>query len=105
MIVFCPRVHHLWGRTLNKYHQDACAVAYADDGCIKVKLSVTLEVLSDVKYVIKEDAVLDLNFDKTKILVKGVSAADVHVAAQRMLNTDLPLAHLSPLRSPSSCCL
>jgi hypothetical protein len=27
MIVFCLSVHHLWGRTLNKHHQDACAVA------------------------------------------------------------------------------
>jgi hypothetical protein len=37
MIVFCLSVHHLWGLTLNKYHQDACAVAYADDGYIKAK--------------------------------------------------------------------
>jgi hypothetical protein len=48
MIVFCLSVHHLWGRTLNKHHQDTCAVAYADDGCIKANLSVALEVLSDV---------------------------------------------------------
>jgi hypothetical protein len=60
-------------------------VAYADDGYIKAKLSVALEVLSDVKHVLKEDAGLDLNFDKTKILVKGISAADAHAAAQRML--------------------
>ena len=73
MIVFCLSVHHLWGRTLNKQHQDACAVAYADDGYIKANLSVALEVLSDVKHVIKEDAGLDLNFDKTKIVVKGIS--------------------------------
>ena len=46
MIVFCLSVHHLWGRNLNKNHQDACAVAYADDGYIKAKLSVALEVLS-----------------------------------------------------------
>jgi hypothetical protein len=51
MIVLCLSVHHLWGRTLNKHHQDACAVAYVyDDGYIKVKLSVALEVLSDIKY-------------------------------------------------------
>jgi hypothetical protein len=31
MIIFCLSVHHLWGRTLAKYHQDACAVAYAND--------------------------------------------------------------------------
>ena len=29
MIVFCLTVHHLWGRTLNKHHQEACVVAYA----------------------------------------------------------------------------
>ena len=74
MIVFCLTVHHLWGRTLNKHHQDACAVAYADDGYIKAKLSVALEVLSDIKHVLKEDAGLSLNFDstqksKTKFLV------------------------------------
>ena len=50
MIVFCLSVHHLWGRTLAIYNQDACAVAYADDGYIKAKLSVALEVLSDLKH-------------------------------------------------------
>ena len=39
MIVFCHSIHHLWGRTLNTYYQDVCAVAYADDGYIKSKLS------------------------------------------------------------------
>jgi hypothetical protein len=63
-------VHHLWGRTLNKHHQE-CAVAYADDAYIK-------------------------------ILVKGISAADAHAAAQRMLNADPSLAHLRPLLSPAS---
>jgi hypothetical protein len=77
-------------------------VAYADDGYIKAKLSVALEVLSDVKHVLKEDAGLDLDFDKTKILVMGISAADAHAAAQRMLTADLSLAHLSPLLSPAS---
>jgi hypothetical protein len=73
-----------------------------DDGYIKAKLSVALEVLSDVKHVLKEDAGLNLNFDKTKILVKGISAADAHVAAQLVFNADLSLTHLSPLLSPSS---
>jgi hypothetical protein len=72
------------------------------DGEIKAKLSVALEVLSDVKHVLKEDAGLDLNFDKTKILVKGISAADAHAAAQNMINADLSLAHLSPMLSPAS---
>ena len=83
-------VHHLWVRTLNKHPQDACAVAYTNDGYIKAKLSVTLEVLSDIKHVLKEDGGLSLNFDstqksKTKFLVKGISAADAHAAAMRML--------------------
>ena len=74
MITFCLTIHHLWGRTLDKHNQDACAVAYADDGYIKAKLSVALEVLSDIKLVLQEDAGLDIN-DKTKILVKGITAA------------------------------
>jgi hypothetical protein len=41
-------------------------------------------------------------FDKTKILVKGISGADSHAAAQRMLNADPSLEHLSPLLSPAS---
>ena len=47
-------------------------------------------MLSDIKHVLKEDAGLSLNFDstqksKTKLLVKGISAADAHAAAMRML--------------------
>jgi hypothetical protein len=38
MIAFCLSIHHLWGHTLAKHYQDACAVAYADDGYIKAKL-------------------------------------------------------------------
>jgi hypothetical protein len=41
------------------------------------KLSIALEVLSDIKHVLQEDAGLTLNFDstqksKTKFLVKGI---------------------------------
>ncbi len=107
MMVFCLSVHHIWGRTLAKHHKDACAVAYADDGYIKAKLSFALEVLSDLKHVLKEDAGLSLNFDstqksKTKFLVKGISADDAHAAALRMLAADPSLAHLSPLLSSAS---
>jgi hypothetical protein len=101
MIAFCLSIHHLWGRTLAKHYQDACAIAYADDGYIKAKLSVALEVLSDINHVLREDAGLDLN-DKTKILVKGISAAEAHTAAQRMLTADPSLAHLGPLLAPKS---
>jgi hypothetical protein len=101
MIAFCLSIHHLWGRTLAKHYQDACAVAYADDGYIKAKLSVALEVLSDIKHVLREDAGLDLN-DKTKILVKSISAAEAHTAAQRLLTADPSLAHLGPLLAPTA---
>jgi hypothetical protein len=70
----------LWGRTLNKHNKDACAAAHSEDS-FKAKLSIALEVLSDIKCVLKEDDDLALNFDKTKILVKGISAADAHAAA------------------------
>ena len=50
MMIFCLSVHHIWGSTLAKHHQDACAVAYADDGYIKAKLSVALDCLSPSRY-------------------------------------------------------
>ena len=53
----------------DKHHQDACAVAYADDSYIKAKLSVALEVLSDIKHVLKEDAGLALNDDRSFIVL------------------------------------
>jgi hypothetical protein len=40
MIIFCLTVQHLWVRTLNQHQQDACAVAFADDGCNKANLSI-----------------------------------------------------------------
>ena len=45
-------------------------VAYADDGYIKGKLSVTLQVLVEINHVFKEDASLELNISKTAILHK-----------------------------------
>lgn len=100
-IAFCLSIHHLWGRTLEKHQQDACAVAYADDGHIKTKLSVALEVLLDRRDVLRKDAGLDLNFGKTQILVKGISAADEYAAVQRMLAADPSVLHLSLLLSPA----
>ena len=58
-------------------------------------------MLSDIKQVLKEVNGLSLN-DKTKILVKGISAADAHAAAHRLLIADPSLVHLSPLLSPAS---
>jgi hypothetical protein len=48
-------------------------IAYTDDGYIKAKLNVALQVLTDLKHVFKEDAGLDLNVSKTSILHKDVT--------------------------------
>ena len=47
--------------------------SYTDDGYIRTKLSVTLQVLSDLKYVLKEDAGLKLNVYKMVILTKVIT--------------------------------
>ena len=47
-----------WGRTLAKYPH---VIPYADDVYITVKMSVSLQVLTDLKDVPKEDTGLDLN--------------------------------------------
>ena len=72
MLVFNLTIHHLWGRVLSKFPGDR-VVAYVDDGYIKAKLSVSLQVLTELKRVFKEDAGLGLNIHKTSVLPKGVS--------------------------------
>jgi hypothetical protein len=73
MLIFNLTIHHLWGRVLAKF-QEARAIVYVDDGYIKAKLSITLQVLSELKPVFKTDAGLELNVSKTSILPKGVTA-------------------------------
>ena len=51
--------------------QEARAIAYADDGCIKGRLSVALHVLAELKRVLKEDTGLELNVSKTSILPRA----------------------------------
>jgi hypothetical protein len=41
---------------------------YADDGYIKTKLSVALQVLAELKHILKQDTGLELNVSKTSIL-------------------------------------
>jgi hypothetical protein len=53
MLIFILTIHHLWGRVLDKF-QETRAVAYVDDGYIKGKLSVTLQVLAELKRVLKQ---------------------------------------------------
>ena len=55
MLIFNLTVHHMWGRVLAKF-QGARAVAYVDDAYIKGNLSVVLQVLTERKCVLKEDA-------------------------------------------------
>jgi hypothetical protein len=73
MLIFNLTIHHLWGRVLAKF-PEARAIVYADDGYIKTKLSIALQVLAEFKAVFKTDAGLELNVNKTSILPgKGVS--------------------------------
>jgi hypothetical protein len=82
MLIFNLTIHHLWGRVLAKF-QEARAVAYADDGYIKAKLSVALQVLAELKAVFKADAGLELNVSKTSILPsKGVTVQSVFDMSQ-----------------------
>ena len=54
------------GRVLAKF-QEAQTVECADDGYIKGKLSVVLQVLAELKHVLKQDAGLELIVSKTSI--------------------------------------
>ncbi len=62
MLIFnlTVHLHHIWGRVLAKF-QGSRTVAYADDGYIKGKLSDVLQVLAELKRVLKEDAGLEVN--------------------------------------------
>jgi hypothetical protein len=94
MLVFNLTTLHLWGRTLAKYPQ-APALAYADDGYIKARMSVALQVLAELKHVLKEDADLDLNVSKTSLLPKGVTQQAVFDVAYKIINASRTLKHLS----------
>ena len=69
MLVFNLTIHHLWRRVLEKFPETR-TVAYTDDGYIKGKLIVALQVLSELNRVLQEDAGLELNIAKTSILPK-----------------------------------
>ena len=94
MLIFNLTIHHLWGRVLAKF-QEARAVAYADEGYIKSKLSVALQVLAELKAVFKADAVLELNVSKTSILPKGTTVQATFDIAQTIMEATPSLAHLS----------
>ncbi len=80
MLIFNLTIHHLWDRVLAKF-PEARAIAYTDDGYIKAKLSIVLQVLVELKAVFKSDAGLELNVSKTSILTKGVRFGANHHAS------------------------
>ena len=63
-------------QVLEKF-QETRTVAYVDDGYIKGKLSVALQVLAELKRVLKEDTGLELNIAKTSILPKETTQQTV----------------------------
>jgi hypothetical protein len=94
MLIFNLTVHHIWGRVLAKF-QGARAVAYADDGYIKGKLSEALRVLAELKRVLKEDAGLELNISKTANLPKAITQQAIFDVAHGFINTTSQLTQLS----------
>jgi hypothetical protein len=95
MLIFNLTIHHLWGRVLAKF-QEARAATYADDGYIKTKLSVSLQVLTELKTVFKTDTGLELNVSKTSILPsKGVTAQAAIDMEQTIMQATPSIDHLS----------
>jgi hypothetical protein len=103
MLIFNLTVHNLWGRVLAKYPQ-ARALAYADDGYIKARMSVALQVLAVLKNVLKQDAGLDLNISKTSVLHKGVTQQTAFDAAHSIINNSPALTLLHADISLASLC-
>jgi hypothetical protein len=93
MLIFILTIHHLWGRVLAKF-PEARAIAYADDGYMKAKLSIALQVLAELKDVFKADAGLKLNVSKTSILSKGVTAQAAFDIVQTIMQATSSLTHL-----------
>jgi hypothetical protein len=62
---------------------------------MKAKLSVALQVLAELKHVLKQDAGLKLNVSKTFILPKGVSAQAAFDVVQNIIQVTPTPAHLS----------
>ena len=94
MLIFNLTIHHLWDLVVAKF-QETRAITYADDGYIKVKLSVALQVLAEMKRFLKEDDGLQLNITKTTVLPKGVSQQSVFDVVHGIINTSPVLGHLS----------
>ena len=88
-LIFNLTIHHLWGLVLAKFPETR-TIVYVDDGYMKTKLIVTLQVLSELKRVLKEDVDLQLRISKTTVLPKGVSQEDVFDESQTITNVNPP---------------
>jgi hypothetical protein len=85
MLIFNLTVHHIWGRVLAKF-QGVRTVSYSDDGYIKGNLSESLQVLAEVKRVLKEDKGLELYISKTTILPKTITHQVIFDVAHGFIN-------------------
>jgi hypothetical protein len=85
-------------------HKGGPGGCHADDGYIKTKLSVALQVLAEVKRVRKEDTGLELNVSKTSILPKGTTQLTVFDVAHSIIATSPALTQLSGDVSLASFC-
>jgi hypothetical protein len=95
MLVFNLTTLHLWSRKLTEYPQ-VRALAYDDDGYIKLKMSVGTPGpgVSDLKYIRKKNSGLDLNVSKTSILPKDISQQVACDVEPRMIP---PAPHSLPI--------
>jgi hypothetical protein len=96
MLIFNMTIHHLWMRVLPKF-QETRSIVYGDDGYIKPKLSIALQVLTELKTVFKTDGGLELNVSKTSILPKGVTPQAVFDMTQTIIPATSSLTHLRNL--------
>jgi hypothetical protein len=60
MLTFNSTIQNLWGRVLKKF-QEVPVVVYNDNEYIKTKMSVVLQVLTELKCVLKKDTGLEIN--------------------------------------------
>ncbi len=67
----------------------------ADDGYIKGKLSDVLQVLAELKRVLKEDAGLELNISKTAVLSKDITQQALFDVAHAFIDNSPQLTQLS----------
>ncbi len=103
MLIFNLTIRNLWGRVIKKF-QEARSVAYADDGYIQGNLSVVLQVLVELKRVLKEDAGLELNVSKTSVLPKSVTQQAAFDVAHSIINNSPVLTQLRGDVSLASFC-